>query len=269
MSLFAPGAEPRFTGSRDIILVYGTTGAGKTRWTRAYLKTLSRVIILDPMREHRGELFDNPVDMARHIERHGLFKVRSEFVDDFPVLCYVALAATRCALVVEEAQRAIPSGAGELSPWFEDIVYRGRHRDVSLICVSQRPSTVHIVARSQWTRIICFHQTEGQDVKWLENVSGFDVPAHELQPGEYFDITPRGMVERILPDQRAATRLETGDDHSELESGANQPGPDAEPAAASDSGDTGDKPGARGVLRRGVQAGEPGVFRGSAGSDGG
>jgi hypothetical protein len=206
-----------FSGERDITLVFGKTGMGKSRWTKAYLASQRRVICLDPMRDQEGILFDDLQELIAHVEKnqHASYRVRSEFADDFPVLCLLAQAAGQTTFVVEEAQRVVPSklqgGMSELPPAFEDLVYRGRHRDVSLCFVSQRPSTVNIVARSQWTRIICFQQSEGADVGWLEAATGFDVPAHELEPGEFYDITPRGINRLILSDQNPEQEKEEDD----------------------------------------------------------
>ena len=183
---------------RDIILVYGKTGMGKTCWTRTFLRSLPRVFVMDPIVEYEGLLFGDLGDMIEHVIRYPTFRARTEFVDDFPMLCSVALAAGRCWLVVEEAQRVLPASRRELPASFQDIVYRGRHKQISLLMVSQRPSTVHIAARSQWTRIITFNQTETADLAWLESVSGFELDPQGLRPFEYYDIAPSGCQKKLL-----------------------------------------------------------------------
>jgi len=189
---------------RDIILVYGMTGMGKSRWTRAFLRSQSRVFIMDTQVEHEGLLFDDLGDMIDHVMRYKAFRCRTEYVPDFPLLCSVAFAAGRCWLVVEEAQRVLPASRKELPASFEDLVYRGRHKQVNLILVSQRPSTVHIAARSQWSRIITFKQTEPADVAWITSVSGVrDINPLTLPQSVYYDIRPDHCEKKVLDDVRS------------------------------------------------------------------
>lgn len=205
---------------RDVVLVYGKTGMGKSRWTRRYLQGCRRVICVDPMREHAGQLFEDIGELIGHVREYPTFRVRTEWPPDTNVLAAVSMAANdprkwcehhdtpghRCTIpeltyVVEESGRSIPA-RGELHPAIEDLVYRGRHHRVTPVLISQRPSTVHIIARSQWTRLIAFHQTEGADVGWLSEQTGEpDEAFSALQPGEYFDATPTGIRRLILPDQ--------------------------------------------------------------------
>lgn len=185
---------------RDIIVVVGKTGMGKTRWTKAYLRTLHRIILIDPMAEHEGLEFQDTDAMIDHIMENRVFRVRTEAIDDFPMVCSIAYAARRCVLVVEESQRVLPSGNKELPPSFTDIIYRGRHRRTSLILISQRASTIHIAGRSQWTRLIIFNQTEPNDVAWLLNTTGFDLDPANLPQSHYYDVRPGSFETKVLSD---------------------------------------------------------------------
>ncbi len=187
---------------REIIHVTGKTGMGKTRWSRAFLKSQSRVIVMDTMLEHDGILFEDLGDMIDHLMRYPTFRVRTEFIDDFPMLCSIAFATGRCWLIVEETQRVLPASRKELPASFLDLIYRGRHKRVSLLMISQRPSTIHIAARSQWTRIITFNQTEPADIDWIQDTSGFKVDPATLAPSWYFEITPTVVEKKLLDDAR-------------------------------------------------------------------
>jgi hypothetical protein len=166
---------------------------GKSEWTKQYLKRVPRVIICDPMDEYEGTLYNDPEDMIEHVRAYRVYKVRTTDIDALPVLCSIAMAAGRCTLVIDEAQRTLPQGSRKLPPQFEDIIYRGRHKVVSLVLISQRPSTVHIAARSQFTRMICFRQTEKNDVAWIQNTAGEDLPLQKLRMNEYYEIDPVGI----------------------------------------------------------------------------
>ncbi len=191
---------------RDIILVFGKTGMGKTRWTRAWLAGQHRALICDPMDEYDGQKFDDLGDLIEHVMQYTVWRCRTEFIDDVPMLAAVAIGAGRCVLVIDEAQRSLP-GRQDLPASILDVIYRGRHPVVSLVIIAQRPSTVNIAARSQWTRIITFRQTEALDCRWIEGVSGESLDLSGLAVGQYYDIAPTGISRRIL--DRVNRRYET------------------------------------------------------------
>jgi hypothetical protein len=196
---------------------------GKTFWTQRYVKTRKRVIILDPMLEYEGELFDNPRALLNHIRWKRFYQVRTEMADDAPALGAIAMAAGECkhqgtpmphqgctdvTLVIDEAARSMPGGGHKIDPAIEDVIYRGRHRHVTLVTTTQRSSTLSIAARSQWTRIISFWQTEPADVKFVESQAGQELDLAHLPQLVYYDITPLGVTRKeIIPDQREDARL--------------------------------------------------------------
>jgi len=204
---------------REVILVYGKTGMGKSRWTKRYLRSKKRVMICDGMDEHEGEKFEDLSDMLDYCSQYPTFRVRSEWWHDAPMMASIAMAVNdkkrfkegkhpELVLAVEESQRALPSGAKPLPESIENALYRGRHHHVTLLLISQRPSTVHIGARSQWTRMIVFYQTEGADLNWLSQQTGESEEAFSsLRPGEFWEFTPVGALRQMLPDQRDVTPI--------------------------------------------------------------
>lgn len=175
---------------RDIVVVVGKTGMGKTQWVRQYIRALKRVIAQDPMQEYEGMVsFETIPELIDHVQEYPAFHVRYEYADQFEMLCKVAWAAQNVTLLIEEAQRVIPP-VGELPDIFTDLVYRGRHRRVSLILVAQRAHTIHIAVRSQFTGMVIFRQTERADVKWIQDVSGFDIDPSGLKPLEFYMVKP-------------------------------------------------------------------------------
>lgn len=174
------------------------TGMGKTRWTKAYLRDCRRQITMDIKAEHDGILYDDLVAMIDHIQNYKTFKVRTQDPDNFDDLCKIAYAAGDCTLVIEEAEGVMPNSSQRPPNSFRDIVYRGRHERVSIVLIAQRPSSVHIAARSQWNRIITFRQTEPSDVQWIESVCGYQVDPLSLSQGEYYDIGPLGFRKLAL-----------------------------------------------------------------------
>ena len=199
--------------------MYGKTGMGKSRWTKRYLKGKRRVLIVDPQLEHEGEAFDDMEQMLDRAESYPTFRAKTEFVQDVPMVARIAMVVNdkrrfekghpELVLVIEEAQRSLPSGSQNLPDSVEDVIYRGRHNRVTLVTVSQRPSTVHIAARSQWTRLVIFRQSESADLKWLSDQTGEDEEDFKnLAPGEFFEFTNLGGIKATLPDQREVTPIQ-------------------------------------------------------------
>lgn len=185
--------------NRDVTLVFGQTGMGKSLFTKRVTASFPRLLVCDPQGEYVSTLQcdDVGVLIARLQQMPRAFRLSTPDVEQFPLLCETAMTVGRCWLVIDEAQRVVPPFA-QLSAEFQDVVYRGRHPEVSFLLVAQRPTTVHLTARSQWNRIVTFRQTEKADTNWIRNVSGFDVEPRDLSRFEYFDITPQGFVLRKL-----------------------------------------------------------------------
>jgi hypothetical protein len=192
--------------SHSITLVYGQTGMGKTVWTRQHLAKQKRVLCLDPMGEYEGTQFEDLETLLNFALKYRTFYCCYPIVEDFGLLCQVAIAVGDCLLVAEESQRVVPA---RLTPpkAFEDVIYRGRPRiladgtkktGVSALLISQRPTTLHIAARSQWSRLVTFRQTEPADANWIRTTSGHALPLETLEPLEYFDVSPGAWEKKVL-----------------------------------------------------------------------
>lgn len=190
--------------SREITLVFGKTGMGKSNYLKTYLQTLKRVIILDPLDEYPAKEFENVEDMLSYIEANEKeFCVKSCNILDLEVMGEIVDSLNDVTFIIEEAQRCLPASRQDLPDSLQRIIFLGRHFGRSLVIAAQRPSIVHIAARSQWTRIVTFNLTEVGDVKWLEGTSGYDVEnendIRKLPVGEYFEITPGGFERKHAP----------------------------------------------------------------------
>jgi hypothetical protein len=203
---------------RRVVLVFGITGKGKTTWTRRMLAAQHRAVIMDPQGEYREFTRYDDIDQCLLAMDRPVFRVTHPDPANFKWLCLGARAAGRCWLVIEEAHFIMPSH--EMPPQeFKDVIYRGRHQEVSVLLVAQRPTTVHISARSQWSDLITFQQTERADVQWLESVTGQSLPVQELERGEYLHIAAGEVKRKVLtlPPLRAtipAVDADKGSQHS-------------------------------------------------------
>ena len=193
---------------RDVVLVFGMTGMGKTWYTRRMLRSIHRAVIMDPQDEYREfQRFEDIGLALEHMER-PVFRITHGEPANFKWLCLGARSAGRCWLVIEEAQLIMPAGP-EPSREFLDVIYRGRHQEVSVLLVSQRPTTVHIAARSQWSHLITFKQMERADVQWLEATTGLSLPVQELQRGEFLHVSQGQMRQNKLELPPLAPRIDT------------------------------------------------------------
>lgn len=190
---------------RSIIVVVGKTGMGKTLWAIAEVRSRHRVLILDPSVDdpYPATVVDHVEDVLPAIEEKRVFRIMTDRVDQVDDLAAIAFTLGRTTLVLDEAQtyldprmdlkREIPS--------LREIIFRGRHNCTSLIIVAQRAASIHVDARSQWTRLVIFNQTEHDDVKWLQQQSGQALPIESLSENEYFDVTRAGSITRRTLDE--------------------------------------------------------------------
>jgi DNA helicase HerA-like ATPase len=194
VDLLQTETDRQFNKEREVVVIVGKTGQGKSYWTKKFLRTKNRVVIVDPMFEYeRSKQFDEFDELVDYVQDKKIFRVSYNNLADFPFLCQVVWELGKCYLVIEESQRVLPGGARPLPEEFEQLLYRGRHRDVSVVLVAQRASTIHIAARSQWSRLIVFKQTEPKDLSWIADTTGYDLEEkiRTLKEYHHFEITPK------------------------------------------------------------------------------
>lgn len=187
---------------RELILVLGKTGSGKTQWTKRYLDNCTRYLALDYNREYAGLVLPDLDALAAYLDRHGdsYFRVTYARPDDFPAVCDMARIVGDLFLVLEEADRFWSTG--ELDPEFNELIERGRHQRVSLLSLTRFPAECHINVRRQATQIITFEQHEPADLKWLRAV-GFDPEeVRALGRFEYLHWTQAGGISRHRLDMK-------------------------------------------------------------------
>lgn len=179
---------------RDVILVFGKTGSGKTEWTKHYLQTCHRVLIADADQHgYPAVHFKTFDDLSEYVGKHtapkSFFRASyTPYDHEFPCFLDLGRIVSPVHLVLEEADRLPdPSECFE----YQEVIVRGRHTGTSLVAVSLYPYLMPKMLRSQATRIIVFRQHEPADIDWLRRVMGDD--AHRLSnlgDHEFFDWTP-------------------------------------------------------------------------------
>lgn len=144
-----------------LVLVVGRRGFGKTYFCNA---------VLDSWPEQAGKRYaidpvapDDPNHprFREYIAGHSdLWSHEAPSRDQFPY-------GDVSLLVVDEADRFLPTAQGHRDGLLSDLVLRGRHRGVSLLLATQRPALVAYDARSQADRIVTYRLTAKNDLDAL------------------------------------------------------------------------------------------------------
>lgn len=161
--------------SREVVIILGKTGFGKSTWLKHYCDRFTRIFAFDPFGKfpanYSGEDFILDTAASGNFEPGHNFRVGSFNRNDLDLLGALAFMSGDCLLVIEEA--GFIWGKGERIPdWLQEIVFLGRHKNVSLAITAQRAAYIPIDLRSQANRLVTYWQTEMNDVGWLENYLG-------------------------------------------------------------------------------------------------
>lgn len=180
--------------NREIIIVLGKTGTGKSLWCKLFTRGNKRLLVFDPMSSpefenvewlnHEGifNLFDeeNEGVIQQKKFRFGAFEF--EAVDTFGNTAFVT---GNNLLLLEESSQIFKKGCA-LPDWANKLVFMGRHESCSLLVTAQRASSIPIDLRSQASRIVTFRQSEKNDLKWFDEFFDKDLI-------EQISILPNGI----------------------------------------------------------------------------
>jgi len=157
--------------TREVIIILGKTGFGKSTWLANYCTRFARIFAFDPFKQFPADYHteDGLIDLANRGEffNQKSFRVGSYWRGDLDLLGALAFLSGDCLLVIEEC--GFIWNKGERIPdWLQEIVFLGRHKNVSLAVTAQRAAYIPIDLRSQANRLVSFWQTEMTDIGWLE-----------------------------------------------------------------------------------------------------
>jgi hypothetical protein len=170
--------------NRDVVLVLGKTGYGKSVWTKEYTRSKKRLLVYDLCREYPVEYYTSEqlLDLMEENEQLNEltgettalpkeFRLGAWKTEDADILGSLAFCEGDCTLVTEEMSTLYSRGE-KMDAWLREIVFLGRHRRVSLVATAQRAASIPIDLRSQANRVITFQQAEARDMTWLEDYFG-------------------------------------------------------------------------------------------------
>ena len=156
---------------REVIIVCGVTGSGKSVWSKHLTAKMNRLMVYDTLSEFPVTYMDAEGVAAWAEKPPAEFRIGVYNPYDTDVLTAAAYVVGNCMLVLEEISTLYKIGARIDGP-LQEAVLLGRHRRLSILAIAQRASYVPVTLRSQASRIVSFRQQEPTDLKWMEEFLG-------------------------------------------------------------------------------------------------
>lgn len=166
---------------KKVILVIGKRGTGKSYLVDKLINNCTRLIVYDPQSEYDGGVvfdLDHYQDFIRFLFRYHKANFRIIYrpinpeaeIDDIAKLVF---ALGNLTLVVEEIEAYCSSHSINMN--LMAILARGRHKNIDLIGVTQRPFGIHRYLTSQAKTAYVFRTNEPADRDYLKNLLGSEI----------------------------------------------------------------------------------------------
>jgi DNA helicase HerA-like ATPase len=180
--------------TREVVLITGKTGSGKSTLFRKMLEDKKRVIIFDTLSEYSELAPPYPALFIHNIHdlydclaknHYKNFRIVFDPEDPEQVITLkdeaeISVFEEACKLIynhleglvlgIEEVANFIQGS--KVPEYIRKITRFGRHSSISLYATTQRPADVHPLIRAQMTKLITFRQHEPRDIDWLKQVIG-------------------------------------------------------------------------------------------------
>ena len=166
---------------KKITLIFGKRGSGKSYLTIQLIEKEYRIVVFDTMSEYeRGVVFGTEeynqcLEFWRKVYCHNFRMIYrpikpAEEIEQIGELVY---ALGNCCFVVEEID--CYCSPYQISDNFAAIIQRGRHKNIKLIGITQRPFGIHRLLTSQAKEIYVFNTNEPRDREYLRILLGQEI----------------------------------------------------------------------------------------------
>lgn len=169
------------TKQREITVIFGRTGSGKTTKVKELIKDIDRLIIIDTLNEYNeGLIFYNIKDFAQYFldnPNQKTFKIICRFhnqdlqkdnEETFNTLFDLVFHISNLTLVIEEAEIYISPNARKTI--FNNLVKYGRHKNISLIAVARRVTELSNELKAQMNYCYSSNQILSKDISYLKDL---------------------------------------------------------------------------------------------------
>jgi ABC-type dipeptide/oligopeptide/nickel transport system ATPase component len=174
--------------NRNITLIFGRTGSGKSFHAKKLIKNYNRVVIVDALYEYENGIIFNSFDdfinyNIEFLPPRFTFICRFQTDEEIEFLFKTCYQIGNLLLVLEEAEIYISPYSK--SSEFLNLVRYGRHRSISILGIARRTAELSIDLRAMVNKIISFKQTEIYDLKKMESLGFFELD--KLNQYEYIE----------------------------------------------------------------------------------
>lgn len=172
-----------------ITLIFGKRGSGKTLLARNMIRDRRRLLIYDTIGEYTDGVIIEDLPALKEFwgkVYRGNFRIIYQPVDpesDFDDICRLVYECEDLTFLIEELDRY--SKPLTLSLPFKEIIQRGRHHNIELIGITQRPHGVDKLLTSQAKQMYIFNTTEPRDVDYFKDTIGYPVVVKIAALNEY------------------------------------------------------------------------------------
>ena len=176
---------------KKIILIFGKRGTGKSYLANKLIERERRLLIYDTLGEYTdGVVFDAEYaerfkEFWKHVYRRNFRLIYRPLVpvDEIDEIAELVFLLGNMTFLIEEIDCYCTSYA--ISDSLAHIVQRGRHKDITLIGVTQRPFGIHRLLTSQAKEIYIFGTNEPRDREYLKLLLGTEIEAKLDQLEQY------------------------------------------------------------------------------------
>jgi len=154
----------------DFLVVVGRKASGKTVFTKFAVKGIRRKIIIDPTWQmgSLGYVVHFPERIKEAMQKFGAVVYQPKHMDEltYDQAFEECLQWSNYTLVIDEIDK-FARPRWYISQALNELINRGRHQGIGLICNSRRPHKTHNDIRSNADFIVCFHLHEERDLQYM------------------------------------------------------------------------------------------------------
>ncbi len=166
---------------KKIILIFGKRGSGKSYLANKLISQEQKLLIFDTLSEYtEGVVFEDYPKFAEFwklVYRHPYRLIYRPLkpTEEINTIAGLVYTIGDCCLLVEEIDCYCTSY--QIGDEFAHVIQRGRHKNITLIGVTQRPYGIHRLLTSQAKEIYVFNTNEPRDRDYLRILLGQEIDA--------------------------------------------------------------------------------------------